>query len=111
MKDIILVCDSLFGLEVYSIMQVANDWLEWFGEEKEYHVIGCISDTEYPFGDLAPNLRRLGPIRGWKPLGDERYVMGIKTPSGTRKQPNWYRRVCVGLRQCWLHGSGRCPSP
>ncbi len=80
MRDIIIICDDLFGLEVYSILAETNRWLETMGQHKPFHILGYISNTERPFGDLGPNLQCLGDIDHWEPSKDEWYVMGIKMP-------------------------------
>ena len=84
MKDIILVCEDLLGLEVYSILDWINQWHRLKRKEIPYHVLGFISDEEAPFGSLCPGLPRLGAIQGWSPRGEEWYVMGIKTPAGKK---------------------------
>lgn len=80
MKDIILVCEDLFGLEVFSILMDLNRWHEQRNPEKAYRILGYISDVEKPFGELAADLIRLGSLREWKPIGKEKYVLGIRIP-------------------------------
>ena len=80
MIDIILVCDDLFGLDVYSVMEQVNIWNLRNGYQERYRILGYISDSEAPFGNVKHSVKRLGSIHGWKPLADERYVLGVKMP-------------------------------
>lgn len=85
MQDIIIVCEDLFGLEVYSVLSDMNLWYSTRGEPVPYNILGYISDNENPFGHICTNIPRLGKINDWIPLSDERYVMGMKQPEQKKK--------------------------
>ena len=72
-------------MEIYSILARANDWNRERGKDPDYQILGYICDSERPFGDLSSRLERLGSIQGWKPVGDEAYVLGIALPERKRE--------------------------
>lgn len=80
MKDVIVICEDIFGLEILSILEDCNRWQRKRGLQAPYSILGYISEKEKPFGDLAENIHRLGDIEHWTPTGDEWLVMGIKMP-------------------------------
>lgn len=82
--DIIIVCDDLFGLEIYSVLEQINIWNVRENGKEKYNILGYISDCEAPFGNVRHSIARLGSIGSWRPMGDEQYVLGIKMP--TRKK-------------------------
>ncbi len=84
MNEIILVCDDLFGLEVYTVMEQVNRWDREHGNEPRYRILGYISDSEAPFGNFKSSMKRLGGIQDWKPTGDEQYALGIRMPERKR---------------------------
>ncbi len=84
MKDVIVVCDDLFGLEVCSILEQINQWNIGYWMKPPYNLLGYISDAQAPFGDAPHSVKRLGGIRDWAPAGEEKYVLAITDPK--RKQ-------------------------
>ena len=84
MKNIIVVCEDLFGLDVYSILDEINVWYEENGREKPYHFLGYISEKRYPFGNVKHGLNYLGSIHEWVPTGKELYVIGISMPENKK---------------------------
>ncbi|MBO5474029.1 MAG: hypothetical protein J6A08_09625 [Lachnospiraceae bacterium] len=81
-KNVIIVCEDLFGLEVYSILNEINMYVarERLSDDT-YDVKGFISNNPQPFG-MVDNQSKpiLGNIDSWQPIDDEQYVMGIKDP-------------------------------
>ena len=84
MKDIIIVCEDLFGMEVASLLEDINRWFAARDQEELFHILGYLSDSECPFGSVKTDLAHLGTIRDWSPLGEERYVMGMLLPASKR---------------------------
>ena len=91
MKDLILVCNDLFGLEVWSLLETSEKWHDRYGLAQPYRVIGYISDKEDPFEGLGTFLKRLGPIDGWKPVSDEKYIMALKMPDEKQKTAEYLK--------------------
>ena len=86
MKNIIIACNDVFGLEVYSILKEVNNWYKRRKEESIYNIIGYISDSEKPFGKFDGFIPRLGSIEEWTPLKEgETYVLGILKPESKQQ--------------------------
>lgn len=81
MKDVIIVCDDLFGLEVYSILEEINKTCTSQGQEALYNITGYISFNESPFGNVKHSIERLGGIEDHSPSGGESYVMAVTSPA------------------------------
>lgn len=81
MKDVIIVCDDLFGLEVYSILEEINKTYTSKGQEALYNISGYISFSECPFGNVKHSIKRLGGIDDRSPSNGESYVMAVTSPS------------------------------
>lgn len=80
MKDVIIVCDDLFGLEVCSILEEINKTCASKGQEALYNITGYISFCERPFGDVKHSIKRLGGIEDHSPSDGESYVMAVTSP-------------------------------
>lgn len=80
MKELILVCEDLFGLEVLELIDQINLRDEKEGKEPSYRVSGYISDRMDPFGEVPSRLERLGSISGWTPRKEELFLLGISDP-------------------------------
>lgn len=80
MKDIIIVCEDLFGLEVYDIVMQINHWNISHHRPPKYNVLGYISTVEEPFGNVAHHLKKMGSVDDWTPVADEEYALAIKIP-------------------------------
>ena len=75
-KNVIIVCDDIYGLDVCSIINAINN-----NQTSSYHIIGVISDQKQPFGNIQSNLAILGTIQDWDPGSvNASYVMGIRNP-------------------------------
>lgn len=85
MKDIILVCEDLLGLDIYSVLEQINAWNMKYGMKPRYRILGYISDVEAPFGDAVHSMKRLGTIQRWKPVADESYVLGMCMPESKKR--------------------------
>ena len=84
MKDVIIVCDNIFGLQVYSILEEINKWFEREKNGHSYNILGYISEITDPFGGVFSPIERLGSISDWKPIGNEYYVLGCDIPERKR---------------------------
>ena len=42
MKDIVLICEDIFGLDIYSLLAETNRWYEQRGKERPYNILGYI---------------------------------------------------------------------
>ena len=84
--DIIIVCDDLFGLEVYSIIKEINGYIDKNNLDCEkYNVLGFLSDEPSVFDEKQINLPVFCDMNKWKVSDKEYYVMGIKIPSKKEK--------------------------
>ena len=81
MKDVVIVCDDLFGLEVYSILEEINKTRAAKGQEALYNILGYISFCESPFGSVKHSIERLGGIEDRTPSNGESYVMAVTSPA------------------------------
>jgi len=80
-QSVVIVCEDLFGLEVYSILKEINEFVR---REKilhdTYNIVGFLSSVNNPFGSIEMNI----PV--WTDVDDigfkdkTSYVMGIKNP-------------------------------
>lgn len=80
MKELILVCEDLFGLEVFTLINQINARSIQNYCEPIYHVIGYISNVQNPFGIVNSPLQRLGTIYEWKHSGNAKMVLGMSSP-------------------------------
>ena len=86
MTDIIIVCAGSVAVEVYYEIYAINEKAKSEGREEKYNVLGFLSDVEnalekYPYVES----KILGNIKDWKPIGDEKYALGIATPKSKQK--------------------------
>ena len=80
MKEIILVCDDLFGLEVLDFINQINLFSLKESGEPEYKVIGYLSEKDNPFNNVVTSVARIGNIVDWMPSANEMFILGIKDP-------------------------------
>ena len=80
MQKLIIACDDLFGLEVYSLIQEINNWHANRDQEPLYDVLGFISDSDDPFGAIDSPLPMICKMREWKPQEDVHVVLGMLDP-------------------------------
>lgn len=85
MRSVLLVCDDLFGAEIYAVLQAINRADARRGASPSYAIKGYISDSSQPFGKVTLPLPRLGDIAGWQPDGEETCVLGIADPARKRE--------------------------
>ena len=81
MKNVILVCEDLFGLEVFDLLVQSNLWYRQNGREEAYRVLGYVSDAPDPFGDTPCPLARLGTLSDHAAAEGTEYVLGIAGPA------------------------------
>ncbi|MBP3474716.1 MAG: hypothetical protein J6K48_00125 [Lachnospiraceae bacterium] len=81
-KNVIIVCEDLFGLEIYSILNEINGYVEKERLSNDtYNIMGFISNHSHPFRLVDNSIKPiLGDIDSWQPTKNEQYVMGIKNP-------------------------------
>ena len=86
MTNIIIVCAGSVAVEVYYEILAINEKAKAEGKEEKYHVLGFLSDVENAL-DKYPYVEEkiLGNIQDWKPIGDEKYALGIATPESKQK--------------------------
>lgn len=74
------------GVEICSEIELINKYEIEHGKPQKYNVIGFLDDNpdslkQYPFIKFPI----LGSISDWKPIGEERYVLGISVPKVKEK--------------------------
>lgn len=80
MKNVILVCNDLFGIEILEIINQINLLsLDESGVPK-YKVVGYLSEKENPFNNILTSVKKIGSINKWVPSANEIFVLGIKEP-------------------------------
>lgn len=84
MKDIILVCEDLFGMEIYSIIKRINEWDIKHSFEARYNILGYISNNKAAFRGINHPIKRLGSVQEWEPISDEKYIIGMAVPERKR---------------------------
>lgn len=89
MTDIIIVCAGSMGFEIYTEIELINKYEIERGRQAKYNVIGFLDDNfdalqKYPF----VKLKVLSDIATWKPIGSERYVLGVSVPKLKEKLVN-----------------------
>ena len=80
MQSVIIVCDDLFGLEVYSIVEATNQWYEKNEGSQKYLIKGFLSESGAPFGEWESPAPVFSPMSGWKPEDGVKLIMGILSP-------------------------------
>lgn len=84
MKDIIIVCEDSYGLDVYSIIEAVNGY-DGNARRQSYNVIGFISDNPGVLSGLRVPAPVLGSITEWVPKDGTLFVMGIRDPLNKEK--------------------------
>ena len=84
MKDVILVCEDWFGLEVLDALEAGERRLAERGEPPRYRAVGYVSDAVSPFGGLPCGLPRLGDPDTHPFDPDAGYVLAIRDPAAKR---------------------------
>ena len=86
MQDVIIVCAGSYGKEVYWELRRKIFHAEWTGKEVPYRILGFINDIPNAL-DNYPAITEpiLGSIQDWKPIGDEKYILGLGTPDAKKK--------------------------
>ncbi len=91
-KEVLILCEDLFGLEAYSIIQESNEYIT---REKlssdTYEIRGFFSIREKPFGDIDIDKPIYTSIQQWIDNGKYEFVMGIKDPAVKEKASNMIR--------------------
>ena len=78
MQDIMIACDGVFGLEVWSMIREINKSEAGWGRAEPYHVKGFLYDGRMPF-DMAKAPGCIAvPFDEWMP--EEKVVMGVLKP-------------------------------
>ena len=87
MRDVILICEDLFGLELLHLIREADRVLEKRGGETEgrCRVIGYVSDKTDPFDGIPCDIPRLGSLSAHENPGSARYVLGLLDPAAKRR--------------------------
>ena len=80
MKEVILVCNDLFGIEVLELVNQINIYRFQKCGEPEFKVVGYLSEKDNPFGDINISIRKIGSIYDWKPSSNERFILGMNKP-------------------------------
>ena len=80
MKNVVIICDDLFGIEVFSILQAINKYNAKAGKEPEYKVVGYVCDNGKLFEENDVLLPYLGKIEDREPVSPESYIMAILEP-------------------------------
>lgn len=81
MKDIIIVCAGVYGLEVLSVIDAINLQCKKDGNGKKYNILGFIDDNLHALDGKNIRHRIIGKISEWKPIGSEVYALGVSSTS------------------------------
>lgn len=96
MKDIIVVCAGTYGREAISHINEINARAERDGKERPYNLLGVIDDNLNAFDGTDIKTPIIGRISDWKPLKDERYIIGSAVSSIKEKLTTMLKeRGCV----------------
>jgi len=83
-KEVLILCEDLFGLEAYAIVQESNSYVERERlQSDKYNIAGFLSlseDAGYPFGDIPIDKPVYTSVNQWIEHGKLDLVMGIKRP-------------------------------
>lgn len=80
MTDIVIVCDDLFGLEIYSLIEEINKRVMIKDRCPRYRMDGFVTVTDDPFGELRSPLPILGKLESWTPAEGVKVVLGLRSP-------------------------------
>lgn len=80
MTKIVIACNSLFGLEIYSLLQEINNWYVERGKNALYKIIGFLSDNINPFEGISSPAPVVGTIHEWSIPEDVSVVIGFREP-------------------------------
>lgn len=80
MQDIVIVCNDLFGIEVYSLIDEINRRAEKANKGAVYHIKGFLYIQERPFNESISPVKLLGDLDNWTPDENEKVVLGIADP-------------------------------
>ena len=66
MQDIVIVCQDLFGIEIYSIVCEINKRRKSTGREPKYNIIGFVTyQNDKPFEKVVPPISIVSDIDKW----------------------------------------------
>lgn len=95
-KDVLILCEDLFGLEVYTILSEINGYAK---KERincdTYNIKGFISPKKSPFGNLKVTEPIITLLDDWNVWGDYNFVMGIKNPFHKEKMAERFHGLGV----------------
>lgn len=80
MRDLIIVCEDSFGLDVRMIVEHINDYYVKMGWGLPYHLKGYLCPKGTVLKQNPDSLPIIGSLEDWKPGDEERYAMGIVNP-------------------------------
>lgn len=75
MRDVIIIGAGHLGQDIYYLIKRINM------VNVQYRVLGFLSDVPVDLRSYGIPEKILGPIHGWKTIGDEVYVMGVGSVS------------------------------
>jgi len=81
MQEIIIVCAGGYGLEIYTEVKEINR----VRKTEVYRILGFLSDVPVELKSKGIEEPILGTIKGWKPLGNEKYIIGLSKPEYKKK--------------------------
>lgn len=84
MQKVVVVCDGLFGLEIFSILEEINKWHAQRKQEQPYYIDGFVflDGTGVERESFPSDV--LGTISDWIPSEDVSIVLGVKDPAKKR---------------------------
>jgi|GEM_PF-2038137 len=103
-KELIIVCEDSFGMDVYSIVGAINEYPIEGYNQSNYRVLGYLLPKDRMGSPVRFNLPVLGAIEEWKPSENEYYAMGIVQPRRKEWAVNLLKEkkaVFVQLRAPW----------
>ena len=80
MRNLIIVCEDSFGLDVKEIVRSINQYWKESHWGTPYKIIGYLGPVHIQNMDVNKQFPYLGSIEKWQPSKDELYAMGIRDP-------------------------------
>ena len=80
MKNVIIICNDSFGLDIKRIVLAINDYWKQQGWGVPYKIKGYIGDEQIPDNLKKQLFPYLGNVDQWIPDENEYYAMGIVDP-------------------------------
>ncbi len=82
MRNIIIVCEDFYGMDVFMIVEAIN--AHAVRKAQQYRVLGFLHDNPGSWAEFVPPAPILGNISDWACKVETRYVIAIREPEHKR---------------------------